>query len=436
MNDNSYLLFNDDCWNKVLTNITQSNYVLVVGHEVMLNPEKTGGFTDSNLYFEEMRRKRKRDDDDFSDKSRYDQILDLMREHEFNTDDMSAGLKELLKTKCFRLVLTTTRDHYVETLMREIWGDELQVLDIYGDKTTAFDLSDEILSDEYYDIKPTLYYVFGKADPDNEVKNFVVTDNDSIEAIAKWMNVNDNPKRLLNFMKKKELLAIGCKFEDWYFRFLWYALRGEVKNLKKGQVAISLNLEHEGGDASDIKLGHYLKEQKVYTYPDSNVFIGKLTEKLSGINSSVAMLRHQGGVFISYASEDSAMATLLFKKLVEQGFTVWLDSARLFAGNSYDNRIAEAIGSCKVFMPLLSSQVAKDVVSGNEERYYRKEWSLFAQNETGAVSFPVVLDGYEMRSDYHCQVESIVGRRTAFELKNRPISDLYEELKKTIGHAD
>lgn len=428
-----YLAFNENCWSLLTDNVVKGNYVLVIGNEAVLDKEKTEGISDSKEYFEKIRRERCRKDDDFADMSKYDQILEIMKDHKFDGSHFSSNLRNILKTKCFRVVLTTNNDSYVETVMREIWGDDLVVRDIFGDSGSGFDIDNMAKSDEFFDVKPVLYYVFGKADPDKAAKEFAVSDNDLIKVIAKWMNSNTHPKRLMEYLKNKELLAIGCKFSDWYFRFFWYCLREDVSRLKCGKVAMTLNFE-EDATSPDVNLGKYLKEQKVYTFPDAAEFQKILSSRLNVVKDSLENIRNYGGVFISYASEDSAMAALIFSKLKEKGINVWMDSSKLFGGSSYDDRIATAIDQCKVFLPLLSRQVKEDIESGNTKRYYLSEWELAGQDlrDGKTAMVPIVLEGYATHSDYHRYFEEKTARRTVFNFSESPISELFELIIESL----
>ena len=429
----NYLAFNEECWSRLTNNVIKGNYVLVLGNEAILNKAKTGGIADSKEFFEKIRRERCHEDDDFDDMSKYDQILEIIKNHTFRSDDVSEELKKILITKCFRIVLTINYDPYVETVMREIWGKDLRVLDIFGEKGSNFDINDIASSDEFFDVKPTLYYVFGKADPARVTKRFSLTDNDSIEVIAQWMNSNSRPARLMNFLRSKELLAIGCRFNDWYFRFFWYCLRGDVSRLKYGQVAMTLNCD-ESTVSPDMSLLKYLKNQKVYTFPNAMEFQEILSSKLMMVKGSFEALRNYGGVFISYAAEDSAMASLIFSRLKEHGFNVWIDSSKLFGGSSYDERIAKAIEQCKVFLSILSAQTKNDILSGNRERYYMKEWELVSPNlkDGSTALIPIVLDGYETRSEYHGFFEEKTARKTVFEFSHNPITELFNIIKATL----
>lgn len=429
-----YLAFNENCWSLLTDNVVKGNYVLVIGNEAVLDKDKTEGISDSKEYFEKIR-DRCRKNGDFADMSKYDQILQIIKHHKFDGSDVSSNLRNILKTKCFRVVLTTNYDPYIETVMKDIWGEDLVVRDIFGDRGSGFDIDNAAKSDEFFDVKPVLYYVFGKADPNNAVKEFAVNDNDLIKVIAKWMNANTRPVRLMEYLKRKELLAVGCKFSDWYFRFFWYCLREDVSRLKCGKVAMSLNLE-DGSVGGDVDLGKYLKTQKVYTFPNTEDFLKILSSKLNEIKNSLKNMRNKGGVFISYASEDSAMAALIFSKLREENFNVWMDSSRLYGGDNYDERIEKAINECKVFLPILSKQMLTDFKKKDEERYYMKEWKIagpLIQKATDATAMvPVVLDGYDIKHECHKTFEEMTARRTAFDFSKQPISDLFELIKKYL----
>ena len=81
MNNNDILLFTESIWSQLTDNILKGNYVLVLGNEAILDKEKTEGISDSKLLFEKIRKKRRSEDDNFAEMSKYDQILELVRNH-------------------------------------------------------------------------------------------------------------------------------------------------------------------------------------------------------------------------------------------------------------------------------------------------------------------------------------------------------------------
>ena len=329
----------------------------------------------------------------------------------FDLNDLSPELRALLETRLFPLVLTTTFDGYLEVLMRSIWGDRLRVVNI-DDKKTVDDFRNTLRGyrgkNRYFE--PTLFYIFGKAVPD-EKKSFVCTDDDAIKIVENWITLpKEDP--ILSWINNRKLLALGCKFDDWYFRFFWFILRRDISHFQDGQVAFLL----DDNDASDKKLKRFLSRSRIYCHPDARQFMTMITGMLNSTETGnpfshlVTKHRKEGGLFLSYCSEDVIIASRLFFQLTQAGFNVWFDCERLRGGDVFDQVIEKAILSSKVFIPILSSSVAADLSSGNTDRYYVKEWKLACQLGEKRI-IPVAVNGYSFRKgDYHPVFEGIVGK--------------------------
>lgn len=293
--------------------------------------------------------------------------------------DISLDVKELIEKDFFKLVITTAYDKYLECLMRKIYTDnKLTVLNIYSnaDKTYQF------IKDEYGEDKPVLFYAFGKIDSGYD---FAYSDTDKLELLSRWLQGKNEWKNLYNYLKNKKILAIGCKHDDWFFRFFWYCLSSNIENMGNGNVAISLDTETS---ESDRNLKKYLEHIQVKNHGDAKVFIRDLNTKLSGeyvygmISDSVTYAYGKGKkIFISYAHEDFFTTYLIARFLLNKGYSVWMDSEKLRGGNGYVKRITDAIAQCDVFIPILSTQVKKDLANINDPmekigRYYKDdEWN-------------------------------------------------------------
>jgi ABC-type amino acid transport substrate-binding protein len=59
-------------------------------------------------------------------------------------------------------------------------------------------------------------------------------------------------------------------------------------------------------------------------------------------------------VFLSYAREDSSVATKLYRSLTDRGFKVWFDQVSLIAGQRWEIAISKAIKRSTAFVALLS----------------------------------------------------------------------------------
>lgn len=373
--------------------IYQGDYVLVIGGDVVLKPEYAGGNSQDYIIQDYI-------NGSGTEKRKYWEISPgehklkirniLQNEWMYDINEISDDLIALLSTKCFRVVLTTAFDGYTETIMRRIYGDELRVMNIYDPRDTRTFCPDS----EFSIIPPTLYYVFGKADSGYD---YVLSENDAIKAISRWMS-SYAPHDMINYLKGKKILAIGCKFDDWYFRFFWYCLRQDFEHLS-GDVAISLQADKS---ESDRKLAEYLSKINVENKGNSKKFIHELSMQLCDPENSVyskymgSLL--SGGVFISYASEDFPIVCQIYTILKRAGIKVWFDNRELKGGDRYDRRIENAISECRIFIPILSRQTKYDL-EHNTERYYKDiEWPAIEDNKNCRI-LPVTLSGFDIRTD-------------------------------------
>ena len=98
-------------------------------------------------------------------------------------------------------------------------------------------------------------------------------------------------------------------------------------------------------------------------------------------------------VFLSYASQDADAALRLCSGLRVAGVEVWLDQeGGLVGGDAWDAKIRAQIGSCALFVPVISANT-----QARKEGYFRLDWKLAAQrthmmSERTAFLLPVVID--------------------------------------------
>ena len=77
------------------------------------------------------------------------------------SDFAEPTLRDLIATRCFRVVVTTTIDPYVLWLMEEVWGKgNVRVCNICDTESIGPSLGDYEYN-EFHDVPPTLYYAFG-----------------------------------------------------------------------------------------------------------------------------------------------------------------------------------------------------------------------------------------------------------------------------------
>ncbi len=97
-------------------------------------------------------------------------------------------------------------------------------------------------------------------------------------------------------------------------------------------------------------------------------------------------------VFLSYASQDAAVAQRICTALRAAGVEVWFDQSELVGGDAWDRKIREQIAACALFVPIISANT-----QARKEGYFRLEWKLAAQrthmmSERSAFLLPVVID--------------------------------------------
>lgn len=409
--------------NKFIKDVLNDKYALVIGNEIILD-EKVEPSRDVHQYF--LNAVNKTSAIEYTDyydialekSERINPVRQLIEagEIKFDAKEVSRDLAALLETKLFTTVLTTTTDGFLETLMRKIWGKELRVVNVY-DKDTVDDLQKArraCRKGQKYK-QPTLIYVFGRMDEEDLTKKYIRTESDAIMLIEKWMRMDvESNNEMLDFVRSKRLLALGCKYDNWFFRFFWYVLTGSVDSEKyegTGEVAFALNVSEH----SDSKLQQFLDRTNICVLGDASSFIRNITELLTKdsedapFRRQIVEARRSGGIFISYCSRDALSASQLFFQLNEKKYDVWLDNARLYGGDNYEEEIYEAINKAKIFIPLLSPSVAEDLKRGETDHYYNKEWRIARQFDNKII-IPVAVNGYDLRSDYHQEFERMVVR--------------------------
>ena len=445
--------------------VFNDEYILVVGSGVVLDRQQfpyTNG--DINQYIiNEINHDRRQEQSGFVDHRNFtdvfrgtsldevDPIYSLLTDgYDYALSDMSPELVRLLRTKLFKFVLTTTIDGYVETLMRDIWGEDLRIVNI-TDTQSLKDFQSALEKSRVNKYtQPTLFYVFGKVIAGRpKPRGYVETDVDAIKVIEKWL-MDVDTKYIVPFLKEKRLLAVGCKFDDWYFRFFWYILtRGFDDTDREGSKDIDGNLLTSDNLAtmfdpespSDKQLRDYLMRRGVCMHDDVWEFMTHIhtlltsTDEESPFSKMVQDKRRQGGIFISYKSCDVLAASELFCKLArENGLNVWFDNASLNVGSEYKTVIQEAIKKAHIFIPVLSPSIATDLEAQGENinTFYSDEWRWAAQNGNLTI-FPVAIEGYDLRSETHSVFENIIGHQcTGVDMTRKPYNIMNPE---KVGYA-
>ena len=326
--------------NDLMTDIAVGEFALVIGHEVILDTNQSDftGFDSESILIDAVVDQLEKDTNlqvkDRSIFKTFDNVVDVYKLQptkrailkivnpnneiwSFSVDDVNPDLKQLLQSGVFRTIIVTTFDPYVEVVLREKWADDLVVASLW-------DLTDEGAVAKYsknrmYDA-PRLYYAFGRADyrhPDR--LQFVISDQDRLRTIQRLLS--KNAESFLQLFRGMRLLSLGNKMDDWLFRFFWYALTQGLTD----EEAVGNKVLHtfNANSESDTKLKVYLKKLNVLLsdYELPRDFLARINNQIA-LQSKEYLDRynHVGGIFISYAAEDSAFALHLYNELVKAKF--------------------------------------------------------------------------------------------------------------------
>ena len=218
-------------------------------------------------------------------------------------DDVSEELQGCFAL-LFKIVIATTFDSYLEILMRNIWDSRLRVVNVW-DTASLSSFYNRLA--EYKEVRdynePTLIYAFGKCE-EKEGCFYARKDFEYIQTIERWLEFDKHENLMMQFIQSKRLLSLGCKFDDWYFRFFWYILRREELKQRDGDIAIAFDED----DRSDQKLQNYLKNSRVITKTDTDArkFMGQIAKALTSMDTDnpyrelMLSYRRRGKIFFSY----------------------------------------------------------------------------------------------------------------------------------------
>jgi hypothetical protein len=314
----------------------------------------------------------------------------------FNNDADNSLLVKFLRIPYFPFVITTTFDPIVENMMRRIHGEKLRVLSFRNDAGK----NDDITNGEETKI-PTVYYMFGKAD--GKSGSFVVTDTDLLKFSQSWMLPNDissnaKPSVLSSVLAKRYLLVVGYNYQDWLFRFFWYAMKNDSFGSERGGM-----LAHSRHDQELIA---FLTRANAFSQvePDMAKFVEKIYKGIGEVEKIHKNAKHQfetvpeegTDVFLSYSRGDSNLVEDLYEILTRKGLHVWYDRKNTHKGMDFMRQIENAVKHSTFFVPVLTSTI---IQQAEDEHPYRDEWRYAVEHIHRIGGIPYCFPFYEENFD-------------------------------------
>lgn len=303
------------------------------------------------------------------------------------------SLTKLLSISQFKTILTTSFDDIAYSVLNSLYGEGSVINLGYVRRTNGQDVPQKT-------DKRIVYHIFGK--PSSEQHSYVLSEDDLLEFIHFWMDQNYRPKELSNKLSDKYILALGCNYPDWLFRFFFHSLkynstlRTECRD--NGMLA-DRNL--------DMELVSFLRRMEASAHEDAISFIDELCRRWEMRNpvepvSEEEDAESQDEAFISYASEDFDTVSDIADIFREMGLKVWFDKEDLEGGDKYEKLIKDKIGKVKVFIPVISANTEKKTGA----RFFRKEWNWAKKAEEAHSGTndnfirPILIDGVQLTEEH------------------------------------
>lgn len=253
-----------------------------------------------------------------------------------------------------------------------------------------------------------VYHIFGQAKDGSKW----VSDEDLLLSFLLSHNHNDyGAKGLTDYLKEneKKLLALGCNLPNWLFRFLWQPTQAGRTGSMKTTQGYWINKEKpEDSFENFLKKKNFSADEQVKEILEDATKL--LQEELlceAEERRAENDAKEHFDVFISYASEDRQVATVIFEALRNMNVKAWFDDrgkGEITPGSPYWEKIQKGIQHSAHYMPIITGKWMEKMTSTSslkEETLMVKDWLAECRKNDSPVqlksnySIPVIVDGSE-----------------------------------------
>lgn len=253
-----------------------------------------------------------------------------------------------------------------------------------------------------------VYHIFGQAKDGSKW----VSDEDLLLSFLLSHNHNDyGAKGLTDYLKEneKKLLALGCNLPNWLFRFLWQPTQtGRTGSMKTTQGYWINKEKPEDSFENFLKKKNFSADEQVKEIlVDATKQLQEEQQREAEKRSLQIDAEEHFDVFISYASEDRHIATVIFEALKNMNVKAWFDDkgkGEITPGSPYWEKIRNGIKNSAHFMPIITGNWMEKMTSTSslkEETLMVKDWLAECRKTDSAVqlksnySIPVIVSGSE-----------------------------------------
>jgi len=306
-------------------------------------------------------------------------------------------LIKLAEITDFKFFISTTLDNLLEKALRQarhLKRKDMRVLDYSLQQLS--EPPDEEEDEE--NMPPTIFNLLGGF---TNVTESAFNEEEMLEhffSLASRQNRHPLASFIMEQVKNKILLFVGCDFPDWFMRFIIRILTNQRYKFRTFSDYFVYDMAHKSPELDNF-LTRFNKKIVAIEGKEgraAQAFVDELNDKWSEFQEN-RPIQYEGSVFLSYNHPDQEKVKVLKKLLRAKGIrNAWFDIDNLGAGE-HQELIEKEIKSCEVFIPLISDNCLKN----NESYTWKVEWAgiegrMMADKYYGKPSFtliPIVLDG-------------------------------------------
>ncbi|MDO9312847.1 MAG: toll/interleukin-1 receptor domain-containing protein [Nitrosomonas sp.] len=295
-----------------------------------------------------------------------------------------------------KLFVTTTFDNLLVRAIEQrhpAWAGRIRQIEY--SPVRKGDLDTTQLSDG----PPVVFHLFGRA---TSMPEYAVTEEDVLEFMHALQSQEGRPENLFRLLQQKNLLIVGCGFVDWLARF--FIRLGVSTRLSAASGKTDWFIERAASTSEFVAfLDNFSRSTKHFSLGPVE-FVARFAEKLprdlvlTPAPRAPAARRDpardilDGALFLSYASEDRAIAERIQQALDHNGIDCWFDRQQLIGGDDWESKIIRNVNACSLFVLILSRHTLTQ-----QDRFFRHEWDEAFKRSIGFAAnarflIPVAID--------------------------------------------
>ncbi len=382
-------------WDELIEFIAEKNLITIIGKE-MYKYEDAGRLVSIDHYLGTQLLQSFKVNE-FQSTSLAEAMDFLVNQRAIKPMDIIRRLKSIVKEVSFSFPLLNTLlsiselEYFVNTTVYNSLLEK-KIYEARREAATSINFSINQAFDDCGNLEkltePFVFNVFGSllntVDP-------ALSEDDMLEYVSAFPEKMSGRTNIINALKTKHLLFIGCAFPDWLNRFVLRLLSNEpLHDWGRRRRIILVNDRSESQQKQLDSLHNY----DVVTFEgETKDFVEELSRQWKEKNP---VNNKKKSIFLSYTTLDRAAVETLKRTIEDSGnISCWYDKREIMAGDDFKTEIAKGIKSADLFIPLISSNSLL-----HKDGYVQQEWftadnvNTFRKIEGNTEKYlmPIVID--------------------------------------------